>query len=794
VPGSKMPDEWRRSAESRFRNALVRGDIDAARGLAASLAGGDATALLTLDALVEGVQQIALFGDCAAGEQLLQRCSEVRHDVGVRWLSWLWRAAAGVKSGRLDLGKTAADTALAMVGPLGDHSRASTLAVRAAIDFLRGDVNTARGRVVEAAGLYRQQHPDLHAALWLAWGRIMLSLGQARAGLRALNQAAQAADVAWASAPLARQALLAKRPDEAADLLLPFVEGEQPTDRVGCMVSLVEEASEGRIPIEVISEYVWLSGRPITDDVADQLEAFVDEQAPHDGLRELFAWDLEEAALYGRASQHFSRLTSSAGPRRALMARRALETLDDRERQRKAGLLDVIQTATWTKAAEDRQLVADTEAELFWVRWAIANGDLDRADADLACMATDDSVERTLVAAVQAGAIPLEVAREYVWIHERPVTDEMVQVLRGFVDDNGTLEHLRLLYARDLRADGMSERARAELERLVQAGNAPEVASAARRELRALGERRDVSRKLITGDVTPKDFVMGGLPWPSVLDNHSLLFRGSVNELHYVVVSSADERWVTEGETLASQGGTGELLYLVRSGEIRASRTRKQRQDLGSFSGGVYLGEVGTICGLPNTVTLEAVVDSQVDVISRRSLQESTRRSSAGAVLKTLRKIYFDTALKICALNTPGDRQLLEGVMTTQGRWRILEPGEQAALGWRCQLAILISGVARVVVAGRGGEVTLGYLGPGDLVLALDPSLVMVRANTVMTLAVFEPAELEHLSGAGKRALGFYLHRCLSTLRAAEVLTEAEVAAASSDNPLRTLDRLAASS
>ena len=62
-----------------------------------------------------------------------------------------------------------------------------------------------------------------------------------------------------------------------------------------------------------------------------------------------------------------------------------------------------------------------------------------------------------------------------------------------------------------------------------------------------------------------------------------------------------------------------------------------------------------------------------------------------------------------------------------------------------------------------------------------------------MTLAVFEPADLEPLSPTGQRALGSYLHRCLESLRAADMLTDAEVAAASDGGPWHTLARLAAS-
>ena len=576
MPGSsKAPQNERRSTESEFRNALVAGDIAGARALTASLAGDAPGKLRALHTLIDGVEQIARRDDCEAAERSLRWCSEVQNDLSVRWLSWLWRAAAGVKSGKLDLGKSAADTALAMVGPLGDHSRASTLAVRAAIDFLRGDVGAAGHRVVEAGGLFQRQHPDLHAALWLAWGRIMLSLGQARAGLRALNQAAQTVDAAWASAPLAREALLAKRTDEAADLLLPFVKGERSAGGAGAMVSLVEDASRGRTPVEVVSEYAWLSARPITGAVADQLEAFVEEQAESPGLRELYAWDLIQAGHFARARVHLEKLAGSDDGQRALSARGALDTLGARERERRVGLLDVIQAATWTKAARDREVLANTEAELFWVRWTIGNGDLGQADADLAGLGDDDSPERILVTAIQTGHVPLEVAREYLWIRERPVTDGMLDVMRGFFDDHAALGHLRLLYARDLLADGFSEAAREQLEALASDEAATEVSAAARRELEALGERRDVSQALMTASVNTRDFVMDALPWPSVLDRHSLLFHGPVSDLHPVAYSGAEKRRVAQGQELAAQGDPGELLYLVCSGEIRASRTRK---------------------------------------------------------------------------------------------------------------------------------------------------------------------------------------------------------------------------
>ena len=49
---AERPQQRRSATEGRFRAVLVRGEIGQARELAVSLAGDDASVLLTLDALI----------------------------------------------------------------------------------------------------------------------------------------------------------------------------------------------------------------------------------------------------------------------------------------------------------------------------------------------------------------------------------------------------------------------------------------------------------------------------------------------------------------------------------------------------------------------------------------------------------------------------------------------------------------------------------------------------------------------------------------------------------------------
>jgi CRP-like cAMP-binding protein len=742
--------------QGALRRALLEGDLTRAEAL-----GGANPELRTLLRAIEHISH----GDAERGAQLLESLG--KQGATMRWLTWVWQAAASVRTGQLGVAKTAADTALAMTGPgLDAYSRATTVALRAAVDYLLGDITATRRRVLEAAEqLQSTNDPVPVAELWLFWGRLMLASGHARQGLRALSQAAQLVDQDWAALPLAREAMLSRRPGEAMEILAPFAVTSTRPD-VACLAALVEELRQGRVALEAVSEYLWLTARPLSDWVAGQVDGFLAEQSCL-VLQDLFVWDL---ALEGQRDLARKVLDSLARrkypPERIAIRHEALSRL-----RRDVGVLAVVERAARSRNATGRlPPESDTDAELFWIRRLIGSGEVPRAVEALRALESSPKVQhdRIFLEAVRDGRLPLEVAKDYVWIRERPATQELLAAVRAIVGENMLHEDLRLVAACDLVIDGFRSDATPMLEDLAQEAEREEVRAVAEQALiesRAAGTLVQPPPPLVLRSITPptfKDFVFGRTRWPSVLDHNSLLFSGEIHELPAVVVSSARLAHLQPGEAMHRQGETGDLLYLLHSGEVQAARTFRGPHHLCLYGEGMYLGEIGTLSGLPNTASLVAATRCEIGVIGRRSLQESTQRSSAPAVLKMLREIYFETAMRVCPLYNTTDEEKLRALMTTQGRWRILQPKEEVRFEEGTRLGVVISGIGRVV-ATLEEEETLGFVGPGDLVVEVDP-MVCVRAEKVLTLAVFGHREVAGLSAVSRGALATHLSRGIAAL------------------------------
>lgn len=784
---------------TKLRQSLVTGDLDVARRLLAELPADQAELGPAFSELIEGVAQVRHGGRAQAAEQLLQRLSGVQAgSPDVRWLAWLWRATALVRGGQLDVARTAADLALTIARQVDPASQAVTLALRAAVASLQGDFGHARVRVVEAAALSAHD-PVAVARLWLFWGQVMLATGRQREGLRALGQAALAVRQPWACVPLGRQALMANRIGEADEIFAPMATlGLQLGDDVGCLLDLVGDLHAGRIGASVVGEYLWTTAQALTPQVAALAESLVEEQSGYARLRLLLAWDLAQAGLFDRALQQLGAITAASGGTDESVrnaARRSVSAVEALRGRWHQGVLDVVRVAAWALAGGRSSAGESTQqdGELFWIRRAIGAGQLDRAEEDLELIPELDETllqqERELLQAVRSGAIPFEVAQEYVWIAERLLTEEQLGLVRAFAEENRSLETLRLVMARDLLREGFRPDARSMLEELAQRAQAEATRLAARRELQQLVPARLTVDLPATLDLAM--FVKRPLPWPSVLDRSSLLFCGPLLELPLAVAEVAETIVLEAGETLHAQGGRGEILYLLRHGELDARRVRGAlTQELGPFGAGSFLGEIGTLYGMPNTATLTAAVACEIGVIKRRSLRQATERAATTVVMETLRQLYWDTALHLCPLTTPTDEQWISQLALTEGRSRIFRPGELLSIEPEAPLAILISGVGRVMAAEHGGA-TLGFAAPGDLVLNAAAPLLRVRAETVLSLAVVSSSDLARLSPGSLRALEEHLGRCLAAMQAVGVLTEDEHAKIASQaaiaDRLRTL-------
>ena len=420
-------------AETALCRAVADGDLENLRASVATLARRQPGSMQGHEALVEGIRVITRLDDRERASQLLQGeagCSELR------WGLRLWQAAAELEGGRLEPAGTAIDVALEQAIPLDPSSRATTLTLRATIAALRGDAESGCTRMVEAARLGDERGG---ARLWLFWAQVMRAVGRELEGLRALSLAAELVHEPWAAAPLARHALLARRVDAATEILRSFLPlgGWTISDEPTCLLGIVEDIGAQRIAVDVVAEYLWLSDRMRSDRAAALVQSLLDDEARgYPPLRGLFAWDLAGAGLFERAAQQLRVLVEDPRPALATTARRARARLAELEAHRRLGVLDVARIAVRALAPDHAEDAAG--ADLFWVRRAMAAGQLDRAADELARLESDERVERLsdLLGAFQAGEIPPEVAREYLGLLERPASRNKASLLQAFGEEH----------------------------------------------------------------------------------------------------------------------------------------------------------------------------------------------------------------------------------------------------------------------------------------------------------------------------------------------------------------------
>ncbi|MCA9673207.1 MAG: cyclic nucleotide-binding domain-containing protein [Myxococcales bacterium] len=247
--------------------------------------------------------------------------------------------------------------------------------------------------------------------------------------------------------------------------------------------------------------------------------------------------------------------------------------------------------------------------------------------------------------------------------------------------------------------------------------------------------RRDPSEPRI---VTPDLYIREAQFWPSVLDRRPLVFVGSVESIDLELIALAEQRTLANDEVLLEQAERAELLYVVDDGALRISRERAGEQELGLVPSGFFCGGLGALVGLPSSVRLAAMGETQVRVVERGAMKRDA--VYAQKLARALRALYLETVADMCPLFSHD--ALDEHTMRT------FEPGEALAeAGKTSPLRVLITGYAAVL---GPDERHLGYLCPADLAGELDPSPVTVRAATRVAALEILTEELDKLAPAAR--------------------------------------------
>lgn len=785
-------------AFSEFRRLVVKAAVDEALQLGEVIEGvkrhskvaaeGGVFSHATLDLLLAGVSALATGRDGAAAiEHLMPLTVSTRYDESLRWSAWIWMTAATAAVGTFSHARTAADTALTLAGHLDGYARAVSLATRSALDARVREADTAFHRIALAGGILEQAgHQRETSCLWLLSAQLLLGAGREREALRAASQAVDG-DPDWARPAifLARRAILNGRVNEAQRLLLPLNDGDICPHEVDREMRLVESVRAGLVPLSVLTEYLWMVERPITVGVVEQLVAFGEEHARQWPLHETIAWEILEAGHEGAAIALFEALLATPEVDQPTRNSAQLGLERARSRQLEPLVIGPLQLVQRYVAAQEEPLDAPgfeevlSSPQIFWARRAIETGHIEEAQDLISVLDEADAgpeelaEERRFVEAIATGVVPHSVASEYIWIRERPATDDLIAQVRGFADEYAAILPLRLLMAWDLARDGYIEEANAQFASLLEAADMPaELRQSALRGLDFTREHRQSERSFGRTQAVPKAnaqlglsrFVWARQQWPSVLDAHPLLFIGRSEALPKQILELGRELSVSEGQHIHSQGKEGELLYCLLHGEAVASRARGTIHEVATITPGQFFGEIGTLFGLPNTASVIAAKRSSLLVIGRQLLQRQMqfdRQGSAPILLSKFKELYLEAVLDIspvCAGAGGGELWQKSGT----NAWRTYQKGELIVEhGKPAAPALIVYGIARVYVP-RGSDLSpVGYLCPGDLVGELRPSPVTVRAENTTTTVTLDRQLVETLAQDTSGELHLRMQACL---------------------------------
>jgi CRP-like cAMP-binding protein len=774
-----LPDggsSWATETEALLCEALLQGRTTDAEGLGAGLIAArqvldpeaDATRYARrVGTLLSGVRSVLAGREILdAVAQLTRIAAEKVCQTRLRWVAWIWISTATSWLGDLPRSSKAATKAAALASELETREWAISQCVLAAVLLLQGDPRAARDHLFEAVSVFDRL--DEHR--WFSQGCLALSHslaenGNHREALRAAQQALDA-EPDWPPPAiwLSRRALVAGQASEARRVLEPLTLLNDLPAVVEREARLVTEIERARVPLAPVLEHLWLCRGPIDEAAANEIVAVAGDHRDLHALLEVAGWDLASAGHLEHAGGLFQALAEvPALPREVRRSvARGLALVNRKEPPPVPAVMLILERGRREAAPGADVADAAQTADLFWYRRAVIGGDLDRAarilDAVEGTTVHPDEVERErrLLDSLDTGLVPADLVAEYYWLRERPLTPMIASQLSAFAEEHGGFVPLREVIAWDLANAGYAERAKDQFEALsVEANLDPVTHESVRLGIRKITEElrpltpTQEQRGII--DLLSR-FVRDGQRWPTVLDEHCLMFTGPTRQLHGGL-PSAETVFCSDGASVCRQGEPGPLLTICTSGALEITRDRGQPQSLGTVQAGSFFGEIGTIWGIPNTIAAVAVGSTQLEVISRERLLTLVKAGdpSANTLLKTLRSWYVEVVLTINPIFAPLKpeirAQLIERSPTTTVRrgHLIVEQGQKS------RLMMLVHGFAQVTASDRGGRLqSLGLACPGDLVGELDPSPTSVTAATNVTLV---PIEAKLLSQLPDRAL-----------------------------------------
>ncbi len=254
--------------------------------------------------------------------------------------------------------------------------------------------------------------------------------------------------------------------------------------------------------------------------------------------------------------------------------------------------------------------------------------------------------------------------------------------------------------------------------------------------------------------------------WPTVLNDHCLMFVGNINEVEDQIAKMGEPITFSPGASVYVQGTPGQLLYFVDSGTLQAHRERGIVQDFGTISPGAFFGEVGTISGLPATTTVTTIEESIVRVVSREKLNHELHKekNSIERVVSSLKSFYLETVFSICPLFKTCDDDELQSMtanvpwVTFQAKEMICEAKSKGAL------YVIVMGVAKIIQHADVGDHTLGFLSTGDLIGSLTPSPVSVCAESVVFAISFTPEKINTFPAEAQKRFDDWMLACNEAL------------------------------
>ncbi|MCC6751612.1 MAG: cyclic nucleotide-binding domain-containing protein [Deltaproteobacteria bacterium] len=269
------------------------------------------------------------------------------------------------------------------------------------------------------------------------------------------------------------------------------------------------------------------------------------------------------------------------------------------------------------------------------------------------------------------------------------------------------------------------------------------------------------------GAPTVARFVCETQPWPTVLDQHCLLFVGMNDVVPESLLELAEPVSLAEGALVYRQGTPGELLYLLEHGDLRIGRERGRLEDLGTIPAGCFFGEAGSIARMPSTVSIWTTQPCELKVISRERLRPlmGEANDALAAMVQSLRGWYLETVTRISPILEHCRKK--EATLADDEGLVSFTPGQSLVVpGAAAKLFVLLSGVAQVAVDGANGLAVLGHLCAGDLVGELSPSPVAVTAVTHTSALVIDRRRLGRLPESLQEALDARYRACEAVLAA----------------------------